>query len=90
MIIMTTEERIARATEAKRRKYEESISHVDISELKRLYLDENWTYAAIKEKWNLTGSTLDKIIREHELHKSRKAAAVHVLATKYEKAGGKQ
>lgn len=60
---MTTEERIARATAAKRRKYEESISHVDISELKRLYLDESWTYAALKERHALTGPATTRDLR---------------------------
>ena len=82
--------RTAQATAAKRDAYLKSISHVDITELRRLYLDENWTYSAIKQRYNLTGSALDKIIKENNLHKSRKAAAVHVLATKYAKAGGKQ
>lgn len=58
------------------------LSSVDLEELAHLYLDENWSYEAIKSKYNLSGYMLDKLIRENNLQKSRKQSAQLVIRTK--------
>lgn len=87
---MTKEERLAKVSEAKQRKFAESIKHVDLDDLKRMYLDENKSYSYIREYYNLTEYTLDRILRENNLKKSKKQSAVIALESKYRKAGSKE
>lgn len=61
-----------------------------IEELRKLYLEQNKTYEEIKERFNLTGWTLDKILRENNIHKSKKVSAHIGLQTKYDRAGSKE
>lgn len=87
---MTKEERLKKISETKQRKFKESIQHVDLNELQRLYLDENKSYEYIRKYYNLTSYTLDRIIRENNLRKSRKQSAALVLENKYASAGSKE
>lgn len=87
---MTKEQRLAKVSESKQKKFAESIKHVDLEELRRLYIEENQTYEFIRQYYNLTGYTLDKILRENNIKKPRKQSASLVLQTKYNKAGSKQ
>ncbi len=58
-------------SEINRKKFENSIKHVDLEELRRLYLDKDWSYEQIRQHYNLTGYTLDKILRENGFKKPR-------------------
>lgn len=87
---MTKEERLLRVSQAKQKKFQESIKHVNLDELKNLYLVENQSYEFIRNKYNLTGYTLDKILRENNIKKPRKQSAALVLETKYTNAGSKE
>lgn len=61
-----------------------------VEELRELYLEQNMTYEEIKRHFNLTGWTLDKILRENNIHKSKKVS-VHIgLQTKYSRAGSRE
>lgn len=68
----------------------EILSCVDLTELKHLYIDENWSYERIKERYQLSSYMLDKLIRENGLKKPRKQSAQLVLESKYKKAGSKE
>lgn len=61
-----------------------------VEELRKLYIEQNRTYEEVKEYFNLTGWTLDKILRENNIHKSKKVSAHIGLQTKYDKAGSKE
>lgn len=87
---MTKEERLAKVSATKQKQFAKSIEHVNIDDLKRMYLEENKSYEFIRTYYNLTGYTLDKILRENNLRKPRKQSASLVLETKYSKAGSKE
>ena len=87
---MTNKERLAKVSATKQKQFAKSIEHVDIKELKRMYLDENKSYEYIRQFYQLTGYTLDKILRENNIKKPRKQSASLVLETKYTKAGSKE
>ena len=73
-----------------RKEFEDRIKHIDIEELRHLYLDENCSYQDLLEKYNISGNTLDRILRENDLKKSKKQSALLVLENKYKKAGSKE
>lgn len=87
---MTNEERLKKVSETKQKKFQESIKHVNIDDLRRMYLQENKSYEYIRAFYNLTGYTLDKILRENNIKKPRKQSAALVLETKYQNAGSKE
>ena len=87
---MTKAERLAKVSETKKKQFQDSIKHVDLEELKKLYLDEDYSYEDIRKKYNLTAYTLDKILRINNLKKPKKQSAKKGLETKYKNAGSKE
>lgn len=87
---MTKEERIAKVSATKQKQFQDSIKHVDLDELKKLYLDEDYSYEEIRKKYNLTAYTLDKILRTNNLKKPKKQSSRKGLETKYKNAGSKE
>ena len=74
-----------------RQKFEQNVlSKIPKEEITELYLNQNCTYDFLMKKYGVTSWTLDKVIREYGIKKSRKQSAVLVLETKYEKAGSKE
>ena len=87
---MTNEERLKKVSETKQKQFQESIAHVNIEDLKQKYLVEDWTYEQIRTYYNLTGYTLDKILRVNSLKKPRTQSGKRGLQTKYVNAGSKE
>lgn len=82
-------DRIDHMKSTKHQQYLASIAHINIEELKYLYITENWSYEDIKQKYNISGYKLDKLLRDNNISKSRSQSAALVLQTKYSQAGGK-
>ena len=72
-----------------KKEFEDKTKHIDLEELKHLYLDLNYSYTYLLEKYQINGNTLDRILRENNLKKSKKQSAIIVLENKYKKAGSK-
>lgn len=81
--------RIANMKSTKQQQYLDSIAHINLDELKYLYLTENWSYEDIKQKYNISGYKLDKILKNNNISKSRTQSSSLVLKTKYTESGGK-
>lgn len=81
--------RIANMKSTKQQQYLDSIAHINLDELKYLYLTENWSYEDIKQKYNISGYKLDKILKSNNISKSRTQSSSLVLKTKYTESGGK-
>lgn len=58
--------------------------------LYREYIEENCNYEDLLTKYNLTGWTLDKVLRFYGLNKDKTQSAVKGLQTKYSKYGSKE
>lgn len=51
---------------------------LDIEELRYLYLEKDYSYADLQVIYGLTGYQLDKLLKEHNIKKSRKQSALSV------------
>ena len=60
---------------------------IDLEQLKRLYIEENKPYSYIRDYYKISGWTLDRLLRENNLNKSRKQSSEIVNKTKLEKYG---
>lgn len=61
-----------------------------VDELRDLYLVQNKTYEEVREHFHLTGWTLDKILKDNGIRKSKKISAYIGLQTKYKNAGSRE
>lgn len=74
-----------------RQKFEQNVlSKIPKEEITELYLVQNCTYEYLMQRYGVTSWTLDKVIREYGIKKSRKQSATLVLESKYKKAGSKE
>ena len=67
-------------------------SYLDVikkDDILSFYIKENHSYDELKEKYNITGYSLDRILEYYDIHKSRTQSASLVLKTKYDKFGSK-
>ena len=85
----TKQVRTKRQKERHTAEYEAKVSHIDIDELRRFYIEENHTYQEVLERYCISGNLLDRIIRDNNLHKDKQQAARLGVQLRYERAGGK-
>lgn len=70
--------------------YYSRVAHIDANELKVFYIDENHTYQEVLDKYGISGSTLNRFLKENNIHKSKKQAALLGVQNAYKRAGGKE
>ena len=70
-------------------KFEDIKKKISPETLSKMYLEDNCDYEYIKKYFNITGWTLDKLLREYNLKKSHKQYAKKAQEAKYKKYGGK-
>ena len=78
--------RAAKTHENNTNKFNEILSSIDMEELKDLYLVQNRPYSFLLSYYNISEWSLDRILRENNLKKTRKQSSIlskHVSIIKY-------
>lgn len=70
--------------------YRSRVAHIDVEELKIFYIEENHTYQEVLDKYDITGNTLDRFLKENNIHKSKRQASLLGVQTAYKRADGKE
>ena len=70
--------------------YKDFLKEIDRDELYQIYIVENKTYEYLLERYNIKPSTLDRVLKELDIHKSKKQSSSIGLETKYAQYGSKE
>lgn len=73
----------------KKETFQEVLKRITRDELYQYYIVENNSYNSLLDKYQLSGWTLDKLLRTYELKKDKTVAALNGVKNRYERAGGK-
>lgn len=75
--------------ESKNRQFNEIKDRVDKDTLFEYYITQDNSYESCLEHFNVTGWTLDRLLRTYGIKKSKKVSAKRSVQTRIEKAGGR-
>ena len=70
--------------------YKDFLKEINRDELYQIYIIENKPYSYLLEKYNIKPSTLDRVLKELDIHKTRSQSSKLVQETKYKKYGSKE